>query len=623
MPADFQHWAANVQQLHGRLTELSAEAVHVGVAPPQGSDWFELLEHKLIPQLARPALLVVSVVGGTNIGKSVLFNHLTGENASGVSPLAAGTKHPVCLVPEDLLDANAGSSCGGLLRALFEGFTLTEWRTPGDPLTESESNHMFWRLGENVPSRLLLLDTPDVDSDVAVNWSRARAIRQVSDVLIAVLTQQKYNDAAVKQFFREAAAADKPILVIFNQCDLEADAAYWPQWLGTFTAQTDVRPEHVYVVPSDRKAAENLRLPFYDVGPDGRRPIGEASDLRNDLASLHFDAIKIRTFRGALSRLADPKNGVAAYLASIREASEEFSTAVAALSAREMARVAWPPLPAAILVDEIRAWWDAERAEWSRRVHGFYRKLGRGVTWPVRAVYDSLGAGRTDPLELLHNQERQAIVLAIENLLDELERLAEVGNDTLRPRLTRLLSGNAREKLLEGVREAHLGLPAIDSDYRTFLREELDAWRKSNPGVVRFLQSLDHVAAIARPALTVSLAVSGWVVAGDIVGHAAVQAMSHTAGEIATEAAIAGGITGGGEALLSTTTEGVRQAAAKLLGRLQARYAQQRAEWLANWLEQSLLGELLAELRRGAEADRCPAFAGAERALDAIRAMLV
>ena len=341
---------------------------------------------------------------------------------------------------------------------------------------------MFWRVGKNVPSRLLLLDTPDVDSDVAVNWARARAIRQVSDVLIAVLTQQKYNDAAVKQFFREAAAADKPILVIFNQCDLEADAAYWPQWLGTFTAQTDVRPEHVYVVPSDRKAAENLRLPFYDVGPDGRRPIGEASDLRNDLASLHFDAIKIRTFRGALSRLADPKTGVAAYLASIREASEEFSTAVAALSAREMARVAWPPLPAAILVDEIRAWWDAERAEWSRRVHGFYRKLGRGVTWPVRAVYESLGAGRTDPLELLHNQERQAIVLAIENLLDELERLAEVGNDTLRPRLTRLLSGNAREKLLEGVREAHLGLPAIDSDYRTFLREgtrrlaEIQSW---------------------------------------------------------------------------------------------------------------------------------------------------
>ena len=74
-----------------------------------------------------------------------------------------------------------------------------------------------------MPPRLLLLDAPDVDSDVTVNWQRARAIRQAADVLVAVLTQQKYNDAAVKQFFRAAVEADKPIVVVFNQCDLEAD----------------------------------------------------------------------------------------------------------------------------------------------------------------------------------------------------------------------------------------------------------------------------------------------------------------------------------------------------------------------------------------------------------------
>ena len=183
------------------------------------------------------------------------------------------------------------------------------------------------------------------------------------------------------------------------------------------------------------------------------------------------------------------------------------------------------------------------------------------------------------------------------------------------------MGGNARAKLLEGIRAAHEALPAVDSDYREFLREELDAWRKANPRVVKFLRSLDHVAAVARPALTVSLAVSGWVVAGDLVGQAAIQAVGHTAGELATEAAIAGGITGGGEAILSTTTEGVRQAAAKLLGRLQARYAGQRAQWLAGWLEDSLLGELLDELRHGAAADRCEAFRGAEQAIDAIRGM--
>ncbi|MEA3340568.1 MAG: GTPase domain-containing protein, partial [Chloroflexota bacterium] len=492
---------------------------------------------------------------------------------------------------------------------------------PNDPLEESEANHMFWCVGRNVPSRLLLLDTPDVDSDVAVNWARARSIRQVSDVLIAVLTQQKYNDAAVKQFFREAAAADKPILVVFNQCDLEEDAHYWPQWLDTFMAQTDTQPERVYVVPADRKAAGKLELPFYEVGPDGRRPIGETANLRDDLASLHFDAIKIRTFRGAMARLVDPANGVGAYLASIRSASDDFSTAAKALSAREMARVAWPALPATILVDEVRAWWDSDRAEWSRRVHGFYRQLGQGVTWPIRAAREAFGSGAADPLETLYRQERQAIVAAVENLLNELERLAEVGNDTLRPRLAKLLGGDSRQKLLEDVRAAHEELPAVDSDYRKFLREELDGWQEANPRVVKFLRSLDHVAAVARPALTVSLAVSGWVVAGDLVGQAAMQAVGQTAGGLATEAAIAGGITGGGEAIVSTTTEGVRQAAVKLLGRLQARYAHQRAEWLAEWLEKSLLGDLLEELRLGAEAENCEAFRGAEEALGKIRAM--
>ena len=115
---------------------------------------------------------------------------------------------------------------------------------------------------------------------------------------------------------------------------------------------------------------------------------------------------------------------------------------------------------------------------------------------------------------------------------------------------------------------AHENLPAVDEHYRAFLRAELDAWRRSNPRAVRFLQSLDHAAALARPAITVALFFTGLHFAGDLVGQAAAQAAGTTAGHLATEAAIAGGITGGGEALVSTTSEGVRQAAGRLFGRL-------------------------------------------------------
>jgi hypothetical protein len=612
MSDDYRAFAGEVKRLDRALAALKPAAASIGVEPPDGQEWFELLRRKLLPQLETQPLLVVGIVGGTNIGKSVIFNHLAGQAASAVSPLAAHTKHPVCLVPPGVDDP-------GVLSQLFEQFDLRPWQSSDAPLHDSAEDRLFWRAGPQMPPRLLLLDAPDVDSDVAVNWQRARAIRQAADVLLAVLTQQKYNDAAVKQFFRTAVEADKPIVVLFNQCHLAADREYWPQWLSTFCEETGAQPELVYVIPYDKEAADELRLPFFSVGPDGRGPLGEAAYLRDELASLRFDAIKIRTFRGALGRVLDPREGVGGYLESIRAAAGEFSAAAEALSASEMARVAWPSLPASVLVDEIRRWWDAARSPWSRGIHGFYRTLGRGVTWPLRTAWDVVGGSRPEPLDAFQNRERQAILLAVEKLLDELDRLARVGNDTLRPRLMRLLGGDARTQLLEQVQAAHQQLPAVDDDYRAFLRAELDSWRKGNPRVVRFLQSLDHAAAIARPAITISLAVSGWVLAGDLVGQAAAQAAGHTAGQLATEAAIAGGITGGGEALMSTTSEGVRQAAARLFGRLQSRYAQLRAQWLADWLERELLGELLSELRRGAEVPRCQAFGEVEATAARIR----
>ncbi len=345
-PSSFSSFAAGIEQLTRTIEALAPGAARLGVGPPQGREWFDLLQRKLLPQLQGPPLLIVAIVGGTNIGKSVVFNHLAGETASAATPLAAGTKHPVCLVPPGCDDPQ-------LLGRLFEHFELHAWQSADDPLCDSPADRIYWRVGSQVPQRLVLVDAPDVDSDATVNWQRARAVRQTADVLIALLTQQKYNDAAVKQFFRAAVEADKPIIVIFNFCDLEADRDYWPQWLARFCAETGATPELVYVVPYDRAAASELRLPFYrlegrmrderlGMRDEGQRQdalaeadsschlaeIGETAsdpssftlhpssfilhpsssipppssptDLRNELAALHFGAIKIRTFRGAL-----------------------------------------------------------------------------------------------------------------------------------------------------------------------------------------------------------------------------------------------------------------------------------------------------------------------------------
>ncbi|HEX3871122.1 MAG TPA: GTPase, partial [Pirellulales bacterium] len=166
MTTSYETWAANLTRLDRALAALEPRAHDLGVPTLRGREWYELLRHKLLPQATTEPLLVVAVVGGTNIGKSVVFNQLAGEIASGISPLAAGTKHPVCLVPPSFNDPDA-------LRTIFQGFDLKPWQSSEDSLVASDQHLLFWRTGRAVPPRLLLLDTPDIDSDVEVNWQRA------------------------------------------------------------------------------------------------------------------------------------------------------------------------------------------------------------------------------------------------------------------------------------------------------------------------------------------------------------------------------------------------------------------------------------------------------------------
>lgn len=615
MGESFASWAGRIEQLAAALRNLADEAAPLGVPRPHGEEWHQLLHYKLLPQLRGRPCLIVAVVGGTNIGKSVVFNHLAGSNASHAGPLAAGTKHPVCLVPADFDQPDT-------LAEWFEGFHLRPWHSAEDATEESPEHRLFWRPDPAVPPRLLLLDTPDIDSNAEVNWQRADHLRQAADVLIGVLTEQKYNDAAVKRFFRKAVDADKPILVLFNQVDLEADREYWPLWLETFCRETGARPELVYVVPRDRAAAAALRLPFYPVGSDGRAQPSQSVSLREELSHLHFDRIKIRTFRGALRQVVAAPGGAADWLQRVREASGQFALAGEALSGTRFARIQWPALPPRVMIDELAAWWDERRNAWSRGVHAFYRQVGRGITWPFRTAWSQWSAAAPEPLEDFQHREREAVIAAVARLIDELERLAEIGNDLLRSRLEALLEGNRRAALVAAVQASHAQLPQVSDDFRRFIRRELDTWSQHNPRALRWLRSLDHLAAVARPAISVTLVISGWMVAGQIVHDAAVQAVGHSVGQWAAEAAITGGIAGGGEAAVTGAGATVQRAAAQFLQRVQTRYAEMRAGWLAAWLERELLGELLADLRRGATMPQSEAFLRVEQVMDELRRQL-
>ncbi len=612
MHADFEACANSVQQLSRAIVALDARCGDARLAPLVGREWYELLTRKLLPQLSDQSYLVVAVVGGTNIGKSVVFNHLAGFRASATSPLASGTKHPTCLVPKGFRESHN-------LQEVFPGFVLRDWAGADEPLKEEGVNWLFIRECEETPSNLLILDTPDVDSDALINWERADNIRRCADVLVSVLTQQKYNDAAVKEFFRKAATEDKSILLVFNQCLLPEDEPYWPLWVGTFCEETKIRPQILYVAPNDRRAAESLQLPFYErpwpptakLASDTDRDVPR--NLMHDLTSLRFGEIKLKSLAGSLKQLIDPEQGAPRWLDEVRGQSDQYHRAAQLLTANKLAEVAdWPTIPSSVLVDEVRQWWGGQRKGWTARVHDSYNLLTRAVMVPVRMARDHLQGEPVDPFTLYRDREWTAVLETIEKVYEKLEWLTELGNDLLKPRLSRLLTGVSRAGLIQQVRRSH-DETDIGAELRTLVQAEMSAFSQDSPEFFKLFRRLDSLAAAARPAVSVILAVTGVGLVGDVVfTSAATTTLGHLTADV-VGGTVAASV---GESVIS---EGVSQGAGQFqmrLRKLHQRFAAVRAAWLARLLKEHLLGTLPEDLQTASRMSTSPEFLAAANAVE-------
>ena len=595
------------------LDAFAPTAGSLQLPPLAGREWHEVLTRKLKPQLGDESFLVAAVVGGTNIGKSVVFNHVAGFRASATSPLASGTRHPTCLAP-------AGFATRHDLSQLFSGFAITPWERPEEALREDGVDRLFWRESPEVRPNLLVLDTPDIDSDARVNWDRADHVRQCADVLLAVLTQQKYNDAAVKEFFRKAAAEDKAIILVINQLLMPEDEQYWPLWVETFCRETGVQPETIYLAPNDRRAAEANQLPFYerDWPPSpaaGNEITANPRSLLEELSRSRFQEVKWRSLRGSVRQVVDRVEGAPGYLVEVRRRCEEFRGAGELLSAHRLAEIReWPVIPAAAMIAELRRWWRDQREGWSRKVHGFYNSLGNSITWPVRKLKEVVQGPPVPLVEQYREREWSAVLTAVESVYDRLTILAELGNPLLQPRLRSMMAGTSRADLLARLRSAHQAID-FEAELQTFVDTELKTFRTDSPAAYEAVRRLDAVAAAARPATSVILFVTGFGPVGHAITpvftDAAVQGVMHFAGDVAggTVAAAVG------ETVLSAgtgTSVGYFEARFR---RLENAFTQKRAAWLAGVLQQMLLGTLPQDLQSAAGVTMSPEFKELEAAV--------
>lgn len=592
-----------VQKLAGSLATLERAASALQLAPLSGREWFDLLQRKLLPQLQDGAYLIVAVVGGTNIGKSVIFNHIAGFKASASSPLASGTKHPVCLVPERFVESHD-------LKTLFPSFELRPWAGGDEALQDITENCLFWRSHERVPENLVILDTPDVDSDAPINWQRADAVRQAADVLVAVLTQQKYNDAAVKQFFRKAANEDKAAIIVFNQVELPDDEEYWPVWLKTFCGETGLQPEYVYLAPNNRKAAEAIALEFEERDWQGTTdgmpssPVQSRRGLLSEvLSQLRFAEIKLRTLRGSLLFVLSDDGGAPRYLEQIQSQSRQFRDSAGIFLRRSMVQNAdWPSPPNSLIIEEMWSWWRTHREAWTAGIHGFYGRIGGAVRTGYQAIRKRMGQAPADPIAEYRKEEWAAIVRVLQQLYEQLHIITTLNNPLLTERLNQLLSGTSCEALLATLQQEHDRFD-FESLVHDLVSHEMEWLRTERQPLFDLLRKVDGATAVFRPVFTIGFALSGGVGAE----HFLVNAATHTLTHMAVDASAVAATTVAGEAAVDAATGLLGQAKASLL-RLQGKFTQKRETWLLDQLKQHLLGGLLAELEAGATVADSPAF---------------
>lgn len=224
----------------------------------------------------------VVIAGGTNVGKSTVFNWLVGEAIGSSSPLARHTKAPTIYVPRKELP----SIPEGVLLPSYARMTLER---PEDAAAEAKSNGQvayFLRLHDNpeVDDRVLI-DSPDIDSTHDKNREVAEDLLFLADQVVFVSTPEKYNDELCVRYLKRAVELQKHLVCVLNK-GADADVA---------------RDFQEVVVPSLGGDVATLTLPYVSDGPDPATGDAYRQELREAVlsSSLDVNVMRARALEGA------------------------------------------------------------------------------------------------------------------------------------------------------------------------------------------------------------------------------------------------------------------------------------------------------------------------------------
>jgi hypothetical protein len=471
-------------------------------------EWSNLLTYKLVPHLAGEGCLVVAVAGGTNTGKSTVFNTILGRHVSPIVTTAAATCHPVIAA-----NVRRGQEClDGRLVPEFECVPLAD---PGEVTRHDTSEDtLFVAEDASLPDDLVLMDTPDIDSIDTGNWDQADCIRAAGDVIVAVVTGEKYKDERVVRFFREALASGRVIVPLINKADPRNDYSVARRQLTEFCSDVGVEGP-CFVMAHDFEIGEKLDQAI--PGVDG------SVDLRIHLRAYDVAAIKAAVYRETVRHFAqrvqeflDRSGEIAARLS---ETVNSVETTGRSLSEQ------YDPAPGEEVGGLFHEYVQSRRGTVRRVIGSASAAVARGASalggrligaFKKRARLD---AAEPVDAQALDDQHRQAIERITRDLVTD---CIQSGRDLREPAadlFRRGLEGLDVDAAVAAVINDTLTDNTISDEFREHAVNMLNAWWADNTGKRRVLEGLDAILAVVPAAIAAPIAI-------------------HTAGVGASEAAV-------------------------------------------------------------------------------------
>jgi len=204
-------FVSRLLSIHGKLDTQGNERPSLLLA--EG-----LLLKQRLRQRSREQPIQVAIIGPTQVGKSTLVNLLLEGNYAGVSALAGFTRHAQGFCPAPLTEAIIRTAAallphleriapGGLSQDRLDAYSLIEVSTQA---SATQPSSILW-------------DSPDFDSVSSREYRlTVPSLCALADLLILVVSREKYADRSVWELLRLIAPVKPPLLIAFNKISSES-----------------------------------------------------------------------------------------------------------------------------------------------------------------------------------------------------------------------------------------------------------------------------------------------------------------------------------------------------------------------------------------------------------------